>query len=352
LTYVKDHEIFAWHQHVFSNGDDDAVVESVCVIPEGSGADRFDMPYLLIKRTIDGDQVRYVECMQRGFYTDSWRYRHLDSHKNFNGWSNIGTSGWLKITEYLAGGWAVDAIVTATTESDTFNELYVDDEIHFGTAGNVDLKLRITAKVSNKVVRAKVLNMTVPVARRDPVENEDWGIAYRYVTGLWHLEGESISAYGDGWVVASPNNSDYSEVVVEDGIADLGAAYAYGFVGLPMIADVGTLDIDTDASQSLVDKGKLVTKVELYFENTRGLFVGCKEPDGTDPLENLTEMKLREDEDYDESTDVLTGHANVIIQPEWTQGGRIFIRQVDPLPATIVGIFPSFAVSVRQRGRR
>lgn len=56
LTYLKEHDVWAWTRHQ-SGPDDDAVFEDVAVIGEGSE----DVPYFLVKRTINGQSKRYIE---------------------------------------------------------------------------------------------------------------------------------------------------------------------------------------------------------------------------------------------------------------------------------------------------
>ncbi len=59
LTYVKDQEISAWHRH---DTGASGVVEAVEVLPDTAAAE--DLAYLLVKRTINGAQKRYIEQMQ------------------------------------------------------------------------------------------------------------------------------------------------------------------------------------------------------------------------------------------------------------------------------------------------
>jgi hypothetical protein len=67
LTYNREPgaQVSAWHKHVIggSFGDGDAIVESITVIP---GADETtDDVWVVVKRTIDGGTVRYVEWISR-----------------------------------------------------------------------------------------------------------------------------------------------------------------------------------------------------------------------------------------------------------------------------------------------
>ncbi|MER9452076.1 hypothetical protein NKI93_31555, partial [Mesorhizobium sp. M0254] len=65
LTYLKEHEIWAWTHHE-SGPNDDAYFESVAVIAEG----KEDVPYFIVKRTIGGVSKRYIERLHsRAFAT-------------------------------------------------------------------------------------------------------------------------------------------------------------------------------------------------------------------------------------------------------------------------------------------
>lgn len=58
LTYLREHEVVAWHPH-----QTDGEVESVAVIPGDDG----DEVWMVVKRTIDGSTVRYIERMDPEF---------------------------------------------------------------------------------------------------------------------------------------------------------------------------------------------------------------------------------------------------------------------------------------------
>jgi hypothetical protein len=53
LTYVPEQQVAGWHTHATKNG----YFESVCTVPEGSE----DVLYVVVRRTINGRSVRYVE---------------------------------------------------------------------------------------------------------------------------------------------------------------------------------------------------------------------------------------------------------------------------------------------------
>jgi hypothetical protein len=179
------------------------------------------------------------------------------------------------------------------------------------------------------------------------VQIETWAMAVDTVSNLWHLEGQTVSVFADGFVVASPNNAAYDTVTVSNGTITLDRQYSVIHVGLPITSDFETLDIETTNGETLTDKNKLVTAVTLFVESSRGIWVGGKPPsdDSVNPLEGLTEMKLRDDEGIDDPVDLETGAIDLNIRSEWNSNGRIFVRQVDPVPLSILaaapaGIFP------------
>lgn len=47
------------------------------------------------------------------------------------------------------------------------------------------------------------------------------------------------------------------------------------------------------------------------------------------------------DGNYGEPIELKTGKAEISISTDWTDDGRIFIRQSDPLPITILGVLPN-----------
>ena len=67
LTYIRDHETFAWHRHILggSFGSGNTVVESIATIPSITGTE--DTTYVIVKRTINGATKRYVEYFETDF---------------------------------------------------------------------------------------------------------------------------------------------------------------------------------------------------------------------------------------------------------------------------------------------
>jgi hypothetical protein len=119
---------------------------------------------------------------------------------------------------------------------------------------------------------------------------------------------------------------------VASGALDLGDNHGSVIhVGLPITADLETLDYEDAQGETRGGKVVRVEGVTLLVEDTRGLKVGRDE-------NNLTEFRERDDEDWDEAVLPYTGQISARIEGRWTGHGRVLIRQSDPLPASINAI--------------
>lgn len=76
MTYVPDQQVFAWHAH-----DTDGAVESVCVVAE----DNEDALYVVVKRAVDGRDVRYVERLRTRIFTQMADAFFVDSGLSYDG---------------------------------------------------------------------------------------------------------------------------------------------------------------------------------------------------------------------------------------------------------------------------
>lgn len=326
LTYLKEQEMLGWHRHDFQ---DNTYCENICTVPEGQESS----VYIVINRIVDGVEKRYIERFSSRFFTDIKDAKFVDSSLSYDG-RNTGST-----TMTLTGsGWTYNDTLTLTASAASFSSTDVGNEVHFTLSDLSVLRCEITSYTSSTVVSVKP-NRTVPVEIQ-AVSSLDWSMAVDELSGLWHIEGKDVSIFADGFVVANPNNPSYQIKTITNGSLVLDKAYSVIHVGLPYISDIQTLDIDTTSGETIADKYKNTGKVTLYVEKTRGLFVGPKEPK-TDLLDGMTEIKSRLFENYDEPVDLATGKMDIIIRSEWNSNGRVFIRQIDPIPASILAIVPS-----------
>lgn len=402
LTYVREQQIVAWHHHIFSqliplaaSTPSTAVYpaglcESICVVPEGGDSGQ-DFLYLVVKRYnySEGRTVKSIERMARHYVTsadqrpleadyytgpdyqvlplfpdsvkdmpfmdsaftyDGRNYLTYVSEPNYSG----GSAAVSTKTMTLSGGSAWDETETLTlTASDaTFQSTDVGQvEIHLldRTGNDTYYRLQIEAYTSSTVVTVRSKDGTIPTGLRSTATLQ-WAKAVKTVNGLWHLEGSEVSVLGDGYVVASPFNSNYDTVRVTNGSITLEECYAVIQVGLPYVQELETLDLDFPQGPGLADDAKNVQSVRVYVEDSKNFFVGPRKGPDADVLfgrpwdireGELEEAIVRDDFDnYDEPTRLGNGWVDVKIQSDWNSNGRVVIRQVDPLPLTVLAVRP------------
>lgn len=327
LTYVKEQEMLAWHKHDFENG----FVENCASIPVGSE----DAVYFVVNREIDGREVRYIEKLSSRTLNDIRDIAIMDSHLIYDGRNTD-----LAHTMTLSGsGWLYTDTITLTSSASFFTASDVGNQIQlYDTDGSV-IRFTIDAYTSATIVTGRP-HRTVPVSMR-AVAIVDWVRAVDEITGLWHLEGESVSVYGDGVVVANPNNTAYVTVTVANGKITLDDPYGVIIVGTPITSDIETLNVDLPNSGTIIDKNKLINKVTLFTEESRGIWSGTEPPSESNSVDGLTELKIRESENYDDPVEAKTEAVDIITEANWNNNGRVFVRQIDPVPLTILSITPS-----------
>jgi len=356
LTYIKDQQIFAWSRHdtgrptgTVTSGRDtgECFYEDVCCIPEGDE----DVVYMIVKRPVNNGAryARYVERMSTIRQDDVKDETILDSFLSYDGRNqSVGMT--------LTGGtnWTYDEDLTLTAGSSFFTSADVGNEIrlHYfetnSTSGEYEeheLRLKIFSYTSATVVKVHA-HKTVPTSLRGVAVAGSAGLidkAVDEVSGLWHLEGHKVSILGDGFVVGNPYNPNVTEYTVTNGAITLDKPYSVIHVGLPILADVETLDVDTADGKTIVDKKSIITSVAVRVEKTRGLFAGAKPPayPKINAIDGLYEFKIRENEDYDSPVDQVTQVIEVPIDGTYSSGGRTFLRNIDPLPVTINAIHPA-----------
>ena len=145
------------------------------------------------------------------------------------------------------------------------------------------------------------------------------------ISGLNHLEGQSVIALADGNVVTNKT--------VSNGAITLDRKASRVHVGLQIVSTLETLDLASPSGNTIQSLKKKMSYVTVKFNKSRGLLIG---PDTS----KLIEMKQRENEKMGEPTTLLSGKKEIHLEPHWNSNGRIVLRQVNPLPMTILAIVP------------
>lgn len=327
FTYLDEQQLSAWHRH-----DTLGTFEDVCVVPEG-GEHRL---YVVVNRTINGHTQRYIERLRVQALGPIEDASYLDSALEYDG-RNAGAGG---TTLTLTGAaWSPGNLLTCTASAPEFVLAQIGDARFLRDAAGVQVVATITA-ITSPTVATVSCDIDVP-ADMQAVAITDWDRAVKYIGGLEHLEAATVAVFADNLVVASPNNPTVLPIIVHDGQITLDQAYAHIRVGLPFLADVETLDVDTPQGPSLKESNVEVTRVGLWIQASRGCWMGPSAPTGTDPTAGLRELKIRSGTQVPaDPNPLVTDFVKQDIRGEWNSHGRIFIRQVDPVPLNVLAAIP------------
>lgn len=145
------------------------------------------------------------------------------------------------------------------------------------------------------------------------------------ISGLDHLEGETVSILGNGSVQAD-------QAVASGAITSLDPGISKAQVGLPYTTTIRNLRLDEGADVgggTAQGKLKRVFETVIRFIDTLGAKVG---PDAA----NLDEIKFRDaDDPMDSSPPLFTGDKIVKFRGGWEREGQVTIVQDQPLPMTV-----------------
>ncbi|KRP74830.1 hypothetical protein TX23_01185 [Pseudomonas paralactis] len=327
LTYVPEQQLVGWHWH-----DTDGFVESIACIPEGQE----DVLYMVVRRNINGVQKRYIERMESRQITSIEDAFFVDCGLTYDGRNTDAAK-----TFTLSGGttWQFPEVVTMTAVghapftvgsigADYSLKRQVTDEN--GDPATEIVRVEVVGYTSTSVVTVKLL-IICPVSLRG-VAVSAWARQVKTLSGLGHLEGKTVSILADGSV--------HPQRVVTGGSVALQEAAGIAHVGLQYISDMETLDLELkNANETVLDKKISVTGLTVRVEESRGIFAGKDK-------KNLYEHKTDRD-DYESPIELLTGQADIPISNDWQGKGRVFIRQSDPLPLTVLAVIPEVTIGGR-----
>jgi hypothetical protein len=327
LTYLPEQQLVGWHWH-----DTDGFIESIACIPEGQE----DALYMVVRRTINGAQKRYVERMstrqilsiEDAFFVDcglTYDGRNTDTSKKLT-LSGGATWGYPEVVTMTAAG---HAPFTAGSVGQHYSlKLQVVDDNEDTTTESV--RVEVVSYTSTTVVAVKLL-IVCPAALRN-VAVSGWARQAKNISGLGHLEGKTVSILTDGSV--HPQRIVTAGAIVLQEFADI------AHVGLPYKSDMQTLNLELkNANETVLDKKMAVTSLTVVVEESRGIFAGKDK-------NSLYEEKTERDT-YEQPLELLDGQTAIAISNDWQGKGRVFIRQSDPLPLTVLAVIPEVTIGGR-----
>ena len=157
------------------------------------------------------------------------------------------------------------------------------------------------------------------------------GSAATTISGLDHLEGQTVSVLANG--------SLHPNVTVSSGAVTLQRSTTKAHIGLPFTSKVETLRVDGgSALGSSQGKVKRISEVTIRLFRSVGLKVGTSSSE-------LDIVPFRDSGDaMDTAIPLFTGDKTVEFRGGYDDDATIVIQQDQPLPMTILAIFPTVSV--------
>ena len=307
LTYQREQEVVAWHRHIFGGafGSSKAVCESVAVIPTEDS--EYEL-YMIIKRTINGATTRYVEYLNTFDFdqTDNTSFNFLDSQLNYSG-----------ATSTLNGDISNSAntvIVASGTDFTSSGKIKIGGEIITYTGKSTNNLTGCTRGTESTTAAAHTSGDTVK-----QVVNS--------LSGLSHLEGQTISILADG--ATHPDKTVSSNAVTLDRFANSVK------IGLGYTSILKTMRIDAGSQN-----GTSQAKTKRIYEVTARLYESVGVEVGPD-LNNMERVPFRKSSDpMDQGIPPFTGDKEVEFRGNYDTDGFMIVRQTQPLPLTILSLYP------------
>lgn len=153
------------------------------------------------------------------------------------------------------------------------------------------------------------------------------GSAASVISGLDHLDGETVSILADG--------ATHPDRVVSAGSITLNRSAEKVHIGFAYESDVGTLNIEAGAADGTAQgKTKRIHRVSMRLYKTLGLKFGPS----SDKLDVMT-FRTSADE-MNNPPELFTGDKSINWNGHYEVEGKMYFRQDQPLPFTLLGLFP------------
>lgn len=336
LTFKSREDVSGWHRHNTKSGTDKFISVSNLSRPTG-----FDQVWVVVERTINSLTRHYVEfftdvavmpnrldfftevadkadddaTFQRALAEAQKEYVHLDASLTFDG-----SAAGLALGATMTPGAVTGDSVTFTSSVAIFKSTDVDREIRKKALVGVGFgRAKITAFVSTTQVTCQIIQDFDAVTA---MAAGNWYLTTDSLSGLDHLEGETVQIVTDGSV--------HTNKTVASGAVTLEFQASKVHIGLEFIGFLQPMSIEgTGTTGPGQTKNKNVYRVGARFSNT--LFAEF----GTDIYEPevfvFSDMPLS----VGDPTPIFTGVKTLPYTDDWEEDKIVYIRQTKPVPCIV-----------------
>lgn len=153
------------------------------------------------------------------------------------------------------------------------------------------------------------------------------GSATTSLSGLYHLEGETMSVLANG--------ATHADKTVSGGGIELDFSATSGAVGFGYTSEMQTLRLEAGSSDGTSQgKPKRIHDITIRFHETVGAEVGTDSANADRIFFRDSSMNM------DEAVPLFTGDKEIEFAGGFTDGDRIYVRQSQPLPMTVLALYP------------
>lgn len=313
LTRQVEQKVLGWSR-IITNGE----FESVAVIP-GDGSD--DEIWVVVRRYINGSYVRYVEYFKPTIYSEQEDGYFVD----------CGVT--------LDSPLSVEAITNA-------NPAVVTITGHGLSNANIITIRNVVGMTELNGHKYKVANKTDNTFELTDTDDNDidsttYGVyqengevrkCYDTLSGLDHLEAETVSVCGDGAALSDEVVSGAGAITIDTTSGEIHAGLTY------------TSTLQTMRLESGQDSGTAQGKLKKINRAIVRLYesLGCSI--GTDVSQDDISF-LSEDDETDVATTLFTGDKEISFPGTFDQDAYVVVKQEQPLPLNILAIILFFTTN-------
>lgn len=391
-TYLREQQVIGW-----ARWDTQGTFEDICVVPE---LNTFAL-YAIVRRTINGQSVRYIERLSNREVQTIYDYQFLDCNLTYDGRNTTSVTMTLTglstglagdtgtLTASSASGWATflptdvtnnnelwifqsftfitsvsgqsTGILTSAVTAGNYTLTFSDGETRFVTVaadgitcswqGNLATANLISATCRCRLlITARASTTQISVRLKDPcpagIQNAStsvWTFARTTFSGATQLANASVVGYVDGNVIGINSTGivpNGSITVNGSGAITLPTAGGVVQIGLPYLCDFETLPLNQQGQETIRMRAKTNPVIYLDVTEARNFLAGTDFSSGT-----LLPNVERTFEPYVASNALQAGLQWTRVNSELSSECHTCIRQNMPLPLTIRAHIPQVTIA-------
>lgn len=249
LTYNPDEGVVGWAEHILGGSFNGGIAQtrSVAVIPSPDLS--IDDVWLLVKRTVNGQTVQFVEYIGNDYLPVNLipdEAYFVDAGLTYNGYYASSVT----LTSAALGATTITA-ANAVFASTDVGKVFKDGKGGLAT---------ITAFTSSTILVATVTS----VLSGTSYAQNAWSLGAINFSGVLHLENTICSVLGDG--------ADLPQVTISNtGTFTLDNYYSRVAVGLPYVSQIITLPVEEQLPMTQQGMFRRVVRVHIRYYNSVGL---------------------------------------------------------------------------------